>query len=263
MGFLSLFAATDPSTLLLYSYDANIVALSVTIAMIGGIFTLYMLEAAQSVNSPALALLSRGVASLTLGASVWSMHYTGMLALNLCTSVNYHTGITAASIIPAMLAGWIATYWLGNHHKHVAHLFFGGTIIGAGIGLMHYTGMEAMQMDALLRFDVWGFSISIFVAICLSFLSIYSCRWLQNFSWGWTRWLIGGSILGLAVSAMHYTGMQAARISGIPQAETPFPVQDLGHHLTIVILSTLFLLTLSFVGHVTIRVRSVLIFVEN
>ncbi len=44
--------------------------------------------------------------------------------------------------------------------------------MGAGIGAMHYTGMMAMQLNAIVRYDPILFSASIVVAVLLAILAL-------------------------------------------------------------------------------------------
>lgn len=257
-NLFSVFEPTDPDSLLSFGYSPDIVALSIVLAVVGGMLTLFMIESAQSLKAPRLALLARAVAGLTFGAAVWGMHFTSMLAFNLSTEVTYDSVITGLSIIPVMFAGWIAAKWFSSHHERLLHLIGAGTIIGAGIGAMHYTGMLAMQMTAELRLSPFGFALSVVVAVVMATLSLCCFHWLSRTSHRWPRIILGGVILGLAVSSMHYTAMWAARFSGHPQAETPFPVAHLHQDLTIVILSYLFLMTLALIGHAVIRIRATL-----
>ena len=63
-------------------------------------------------------------------------------------------------------------------------LLVGGTLMGAGIGAMHYTGMSAIRLDALVRYDPTLFAASIVVAVLLAILALQvrdmasaSCAW--------------------------------------------------------------------------------------
>lgn len=40
--------------------------------------------------------------------------------------------------------------------------------MGAGIGVMHYTGMAAMRMDAVMFYDPTLFAVSVMVAVVLA-----------------------------------------------------------------------------------------------
>ncbi len=87
-------------------------------------------------------------------------------------------------------------------------------LLGAGIGTMHYSGMAAMELAPLLRYDPLTFGLSIIVAVALSFIALYSRFNLERVLPGLTPLQnnsISAIILGLAVAGMHYMGMAATR----------------------------------------------------
>src|SRR5581483_9923093 len=90
-------------------------------------------------------------------------------------------------------------------------LMLGSVFMGAGIGLMHYWGMAAMEPEALLRYDPWLVAVSVVVAVALAFLSL-------NIRFSFHRFhrsrvlatLVAAPVMGCAVAGMHYTAMEAS-----------------------------------------------------
>jgi diguanylate cyclase (GGDEF)-like protein len=116
------------------------------------------------------------------------------------------------SVLPAVIACTIAIAIIGKAKIRSKHLFFGSLLFGAGIGTMHYTGMAAMRLNAIMVYDPMYFIISIVVAVILAFVSIKLKSITESFSNHRCYTLIKtGSILimGAAVAGMHYTGMAA------------------------------------------------------
>jgi PAS domain-containing protein len=82
---------------------------------------------------------------------------------------------------------------------------------GAGIGLMHYTGMAALHMPAYVYYDLWFFALSIAVAILLSTAALFALTArprLQGTRLTAVR-ITGAAVMGFAIVLMHYTGMYA------------------------------------------------------
>jgi two-component system cell cycle sensor histidine kinase PleC len=83
--------------------------------------------------------------------------------------------------------------------------------MGAGIGTMHYSGMAAMEPQALLRYDpVWA-AVSVLTAVGLALTSLsirFRFRWPQSSSV--PARLIAAAVMGCAVAGMHYTAMRAS-----------------------------------------------------
>lgn len=206
----------DPTPLLYGTYDPWLVALSVTIAIGTSILGMQLARIAGNQTSPLLKQASILAGSISLGAGIWAMHFIGMMALNLCTRVDYHTLTTLLSMAPAVLASWYALYLLSGDKLTYQRLWLGGTLVGAGIGAMHYTGMLAMQMAPVLKFDIEWVLISVVVAVVLATSALWTGLHLnqQKRLSSIYSLILGGSLMGIAISAMHYTGMASARILG-------------------------------------------------
>jgi signal transduction histidine kinase/NO-binding membrane sensor protein with MHYT domain/DNA-binding response OmpR family regulator len=85
------------------------------------------------------------------------------------------------------------TWWLG-----------GSIIMGAGIWSMHFVGMLAFEMDMPMSYDIRWTLLSMVVAsiaaaIAFLFFMIKKPKWYH--------YMLSGAILGIAIPAMHYTGM--------------------------------------------------------
>ncbi|GEM_PF-369121 len=200
-------------------HDPALVALSVAVAVLTSTLALHLsgqARDAQTALSRRLALTSAGVA---LGAGIWAMHFIGMLSFTLCTTVGYDIAVTLLSMLPAMAASWLALSLLSHPHVTRRQLLLGGVLVGAGIGTMHYMGMAAMRMAPLLRYDPLWFTASIAVAVGLANAALW-VRFILQRRIGLSPWqanVLGGAIMGVAISGMHYTAMAAARFVGQPE----------------------------------------------
>ncbi|MBA4741593.1 MAG: PAS domain S-box protein [Azoarcus sp.] len=222
MDIFSLFAldAYLPEAILSGHHEPGLAALSILIAIAASAMALQVGGLARSAPdrfARNFAVLSGAVA---LAGGIWAMHFVGMLALDVGIEVSYDRGLTAASALPAFVAAWIALRLFARRRIQTPQLLIGGTAIGLGIGAMHYTGMAAMRMDALLRLDAAWFVASIVVAVVFAVAALW-IRFgpLRRHSIDETRAvMLGGVVMGLAISAMHYTGMAAAVFVGRREA---------------------------------------------
>ncbi|MFW9617451.1 MHYT domain-containing protein [Aquabacterium sp.] len=209
----------DPHLLMYGDHDPWLVVLSVGLAIFASTMGL---QAAQHARTQAVfrqRMLTLLVGSVSLGGGVWAMHFIGMLAFRLCTTVSYDPLITVLSMLPSVGASWIALNLLTHEHIDGRQLTIAGVLVGAGIGAMHYTGMAAMRLAPLLRYDPWMFALSIVVAVSLAIVALWvkfglAARFPNASPLGLTG--IAGTVMGLAISGMHYTGMAAARFIGTP-----------------------------------------------
>ncbi|KAB2894703.1 MAG: diguanylate cyclase, partial [Burkholderiaceae bacterium] len=172
---LERFFLLDPSPvpLLAGRLDPALVLLSVGVAVLTSALALHLAGLARQTASHAqrhLVLASGGVA---LGAGIWAMHFIGMLAFELCTTVSYDLATTLLSMLPGLAASWTALWLLARPHISSAQLVAGGVLVGAGIGAMHYAGMAAMRLTPLLRYDPLWFAASLAVAVLLAVLALW------------------------------------------------------------------------------------------
>jgi len=240
---LSHFASTNSAMTLAYDYSSGLVFLSVATAMFGSALALYLTEIMHQAKSLPTRRMVQVSGAIAFGGAVWSMHFFGMLAFELCVSVSYDPWLTLASSLPAVLAAWVAMNFMGKDNQTPNQTVQSGALIGAGIGLMHFTGMEAMQMDAVLRYDPSTFAFAVASAIVLSIISLFLINKIKQNTKRHKGdiYIFGGVGFGLAISAMHYLGMLAARFVGDAETDMPVPATD---HLYLSILILLGLLAL-------------------
>ena len=217
-------------------YSPWLVMLSVVVAIFTATLALQMVDLASR-GARWLRTAAIATGSLALGSGVWAMHFIAMLAFNLCVDVDYDPVITGLSMLPSLAASAVALRILAKPEISRADLWAGGVLVGGGIGAMHYVGMAAMRMDPVLRYDRWFFALSIVVAVGLAVLAL----WIRRRHLGL---LASGTVMGLAISGMHYTGMAAARFYGDPATQqTSFNAEStmlaLGVTLTTVLIALL------------------------
>lgn len=191
----------------MHSYDWKLVILSLVL-IIGA--SVCALEIVQRQLRSWWHVLSAGA---ILGLGAWSMHFIGMLSFRLNCGVAYDPLVTAVSVIPGVLAAMVALRLQTSNFDVTWRLLLSGTLLGLGVALMHYTGMAAMRIEGIVRYDPTLFFVSIASAVSVAILALYSHQHVAN-----TRLatrplgvsLVSGSILGVAIASMHYIAMEAA-----------------------------------------------------
>ena len=219
MSYLTLLFldASDPGLYLYGSYNPWLVTLSLLIAIFASGMALQVAGMARVSDNVLYRQVALLTGSLALGGGVWSMHFIGMLAFQLCARVDYAPGLTLLSLLPSLFASWIALQLLARRSISRTQLIASGVLVGAGIGAMHYSGMAAMQMAPLLRYDPYWFALSILVAVVLAILALWVRFGLRGRISGGRAILASAVVMGLAIAGMHYTGMAAARFVGIAE----------------------------------------------
>ncbi|TMO53909.1 histidine kinase [Pseudoalteromonas phenolica] len=222
-SLLDLFVIPSESILIYGHYHGWLVILSIFIAIFASFMGLQVASQVTPETKPARRHSMLLIGSFALGGGIWSMHFIGMLAFDLCTNVEYNGHLTFISMLPGIFASWVALNFLTQNRKGFIPLLIGGVLVGAGIGAMHYTGMAAMEMAPLLRYDTFFFILSIVVAVTLSMLSLWIHFGLTSLNKPYFKRpfpeLLASAIMGCAITGMHYTGMAAARFVRPPGLE--------------------------------------------
>jgi len=231
--------SASPEQLLIGEYRPWLVALSVLVAVLTSAMALQLAGVARRAASAFYRQLAIATGALALGGGVWSMHFIGMLAFAICAEVVYDPALTLLSVLPSLAASWVALNLLAR--KQVSHrqLLLGGSLVGAGIGTMHYAGMAAMSMAPLLRYDPWLFGLSLLVAVALATGALWIRFGLRGRVPGHLALLLGSLVMGSAISGMHYVGMAGARFVGLAESATPLPVYGSAYLALAVAMATL------------------------
>src|SRR5216684_780117 len=208
------------------SYDYSEVARSVLIAIAASYAALDLAGRVTAASGRVrLAWLMGGATAMGIG--IWAMHIKGMLAFHLPVPVEYHWPTFLASLLVAILASAVALYVASRQEMRAVEALTGSLIMGSGIAGMHYMGMAAMRLPATTQFSRLLVTFSVLFAILFSLVALLMAFDLREETrWTVPRRLGSATVMGLAVSAMHYTGMAAA--SFIP-ASPP----DLSHAVSI------------------------------
>ncbi|MBR9755989.1 EAL domain-containing protein [Cobetia sp. 4B] len=192
------------------SYSYPLVALSIVVAVLASHAALQLIRQVALAPSRATSLGWLVGGAVAMGLGVWAMHFIGMLAYESPASVTYAPGLTALSVLIAMLASGLAL-WVNTLPRLTPMLLMtSGTIMGGGIATMHYTGMAAMQMHMPYRYDPLLFAVSIVVAV----VAATAALWLGGFFLRQRRpnriyQALAAGAMGLAIAGMHYIGMAA------------------------------------------------------
>lgn len=128
---------------------------------------------------------------------------------------HYNIRLVALSYIVAVLASYVALNLVGrlraedNARAKLYWLVGGAFTMGAGIWSMHFIGMLAFIMPMPMEFDFNWTAASLLMAMLASGFALFI---LQKKDYSVYHLAIGGFILGLAISTMHYMGMEGMKI---------------------------------------------------
>jgi signal transduction histidine kinase/ActR/RegA family two-component response regulator len=201
-----------PSNQVVGSYDPSLVVLSYIIAALASYVALDMASQIARERSPVLTRFWHIGGAIAMGAGIWSMHFTGMLAYNMSMEHYYNFGITLLSLIVPMIFSFIVLQIVKKGDLSHRIVWRAAPFLGLGIVFMHYIGMAAMDMRAELRYTPGWFSISIIIAILASAAALeLSFKASKNtFGSQMPFKVLSALVMGAAICGMHYSAMHAA-----------------------------------------------------
>src|SRR5258708_3890094 len=136
----------------------------------------------------------------------------------------YDIHMVALSLIVAVIASYTVLEVAGRVSQRRGNssgtwLAGGAGSMGSGIWSMHFIGMLAFHLPVAVAYDAATTVLSMAIAIVVSGLALYVVR---RPTLTGTNITAGATLMGVGISAMHYTGMYAMRMS--PPIEYSPPV---------------------------------------
>jgi len=192
-------------------YNPWLIALSCAISVFASYTALNLAGQVVPFDSqkPRLLWLFSGAAAM--GTGIWSMHFVAMLAFHLPVIVQYELLTTVTSWLLAVFASGIALFLVSRQQLQVLSLLLGSLVMGGAIAGMHYLGMQALQLPAVIHYQRSLVLLSIAIAFGASFAALWLQRQFQQEvlrNHVWSK-LLGAAFMGLAICGMHYIGMFA------------------------------------------------------
>lgn len=205
-----MFSIPEGSTLMNINMEFSlwIVIASIAVGIIGT-FTAFSCEARAGQNILITKTLWNWLASISLAIGVWVLHFIGMAAIRMPVDMSHDIRLTAVSLIPALLAAFIAFYVINLPRKGFMLYILASVTMGIGVTCMHLIGIYAMTMDGIgYYFDPLLFFASILISIFGSFIALYTFSSIKkHLMMTLTVRIIAAVILGMAVAVLHYGNM--------------------------------------------------------
>jgi len=231
-------------------YDYSIVVLSVVIAVIASYNVMNIAgiarELAGRMRSPWVVF-----DSILMGLSIWTTHFIAMEAFIIPMAVRYDVLQTFFSLLLAVAASLAALYTIRYQHSSGKQVVVAGLLLGCGISAMHYTGMAAMRMDAVMQFDRLLVVTSVVIGVVIASAALWVWRRgsVRKRSDSVRNTIVSALLMGSAIGGMHYSGMAAvtfvSTLAPVQDSRWQFDEVTLSLLATLAMLLTLFVLMLS------------------
>jgi NO-binding membrane sensor protein with MHYT domain len=147
------------------------------------------------------------IAAVAIGImGIWVMHFIAMLGFTIPgQSIRYNVPVTVLSMLIAIAVVGAGLFIVGYSKGGAGPLLLGGVAIGCGVASMHYVGMAAIRAQDTLTYSPLLVAVSVVIAVIAGTAALWAALRLES---AWSAF-IASLIMGVAVSAMHYTGMAA------------------------------------------------------
>jgi NO-binding membrane sensor protein with MHYT domain len=192
---------------LTYHYSQWLVLVSFVISVLGAYTALFAMSSIATGMSAQTTWRYAAFAGLALGGvGIWSMHFLGMLALELPVGVGYRAFEAIVSLIVAVTVSILALGFLASRPFSIGRLLLAGPIAGIAVALMHYIGMSGMRFGGSFQWNLTVVATSVAIAV----VAATAALWLAFHTRTTRHRTVAALVMGAAVCSMHYTGMAGA-----------------------------------------------------
>jgi NO-binding membrane sensor protein with MHYT domain len=198
-----------------FAYGLLTPVVAYAMSSVGSMLGLLLTSRARLVGTKEGRWWLAGAAIAIGGTGIWTMHFIAMMGFAVPgTTIRYDVPLTVVSAILAIVVVGAGLLLVQHGGERPPFLFGGGALAGIGVAGMHYLGMAAMNMSAHVSYDPLLVAASVVIAI----VAATTALWFTLRVHGALR--IGGAalIMGIAVTGMHFTGMQALSVEVHQQA---------------------------------------------
>ena len=223
-------------------YDYRMVACSVVIAILAAYAALELAGRVTAARSRSRIWWLAGGAT-SMGIGIWAMHYIGMLAFRLPVPVFYHYPTVFISLLAAIAASAVALFTVSREHMSVQSRITASLFTGGGIAAMHYIGMAAMRLPAMMEYRWSMVALSVVIAVLVSLAAIMLAFEMRQEKTLSQRKLLSALMMGSAIPLMHYTGMWAVKFHASDHAMDLSPISL----VSVISISSLGVVTISYV----------------
>ncbi|GAA1104153.1 MHYT domain-containing protein [Nocardiopsis composta] len=223
-----------------YAYGLWTPVLAYAVSVLGSFLGLRCATRARGRGGPGQAgWIAMGAVSIG-GVGVWAMHFIAMLGFRIHGApIRYDLTLTVVSAVIPMAVMALALYLIIVGGRRWA-LPVSGAVVAVGVVSMHYLGMASMNGHAGMGHDPVFVAAACAIALVASVVAL----WFVGHLWTVGSTLAGALVMGVAVSAMHYTAMMGVVVGEhAGHGETPAGIPALDFLTPLIVGPGVFLIT--------------------
>jgi diguanylate cyclase len=195
-------ATGEPEKIMFEGHDPYLVALSVTIAILGGYTGFALAARVRGASGVSRRALLAGAAAF-LAVGIWTMHFVGVLAAPIPADTVYLVLPTMISFLICALVVGVSLFFVSVGEPSLSRVASSAVLLGLGIVSMHYVGIHGLSGNFAIVHDSTMVGLAILVAIVTAYGGLRAFLARAD----GVRLVASAIAFGLAVSGMHYTAM--------------------------------------------------------
>lgn len=224
------------------SYNLLLICFSLFVATLASYTVLEIAERIASQETARYRRMWLSGGALVFGVGIWASHFTGMLAFQLPIVVAYHTFTTILSLLLCIGLSAYLLHRATQRRLRWPRMLADGIALGAGMALVHWLGLNSMQIVPAVRYTPWLEAVSVLLTMAVALLNIWiiytlNARKSDHF---WKRVTLA-AVLGFGIFFMHCLNMAAANFSP-DSVSSALGNMDSDNLMSAVVLGTLFVL---------------------
>jgi diguanylate cyclase (GGDEF)-like protein/PAS domain S-box-containing protein len=186
--------------------------LTVAVASAASFTAFGILERVQTTTHKIHQFLWRVFGTMSMGFGIWSMHFIGLLTLQLPLPVYFNVKFSILSVIPALLVSSIILWLVSHQALSRVKLLLGGLLLAGSMQALHYLGLLMMEINADIAYlkPLFFLSLITSVALSLAALKIKNEAFTNQSKYYFINntQLLSALIMGLALSSVYFVIMQ-------------------------------------------------------
>jgi methyl-accepting chemotaxis protein len=187
-------------------HDWRLVVVACTVCFVAALTAVSLFHRARATKGRARGIWI-AAAGLMVGCGIWATHFVAMLAYEPGVFVAYNVGLTALSLLTAVVITAIGLAIAARSRPRWApHI--GGAIVGGGVASMHYMGMWALEVPGHV---MWSMDLVV-ASIVLGMLFGMAALAVAIRDEESTAVIPAAALLTLAIVSHHFTAMGAATV---------------------------------------------------
>jgi diguanylate cyclase len=194
-------------------HNPSLVILAAVVALFSG-FTFFRVLGHARLHDDRAQVGWSLMAAFVAGGGIWATHFIAMLGFQPGTDISYDVGLTLMSAVQPMVFACLATLLLLSKSPIAA--LAGALVLGAAIGVMHFTGMRALVFSGTVEWNPALVAVSLALGSLLSIASIF----IERSGASLIQSLAAATLFGAAICALHFTAMEAAVLKADPSHTT-------------------------------------------